>query len=673
MVRRSSPNLKPLGHRLFFGVLSLFGLGGLFLFQNCADVDLSLAPAAVELPIVVSQSLSSRVPVPVAEVPRSRLVVILDQSFSMAWGKCPSDLDGSNPSAVQNGLNSCPRPDGVDPHGLRFDLVESWIAAAENAAADGSDAQIMILPLSGGAVAQRPHPDRIHPGGGRDLDYMKFLSPSQARIWLDILRREHQLTRQNVTAGLMGTTVFEPLLDYSFVMLQEELQRMRQNAELLGSQFDYVVVSDGVFKPNQALYQSMRTLSGCPDCQQNPAHIACRCNSPSQKCWSGPVTPGEYCQSLNQNFRLYFGEPSHNDPESIRAVLNEILSLPERDENRGIRLQMRSVRLSWDRVPLEDKNIPGFNERNLFLENIEALSREVRTHSISGAEQFFSLAQPREAARTYYIQNLYVIHRNAFVDEMGKLVIDSDGDGVSDTDEMAIGTDPQNPRSNGICLDGLAQAYGCQSIGCNPTLDQDGDGLNQCEEISVGTQDSKFDSDLDGIPDYFEVLRGLNPLADDKRNYRFGSMHSDHDKFRLGVLPGADMARIPKEFLLQMRLNLQGFISENNAAHSVASYETDLRNIPLVAVQSVPTQNILALQKTLSGPSIASFRRLDTLSKTADSNEILFVMQISSFENPMLSSWHIWRENISIEDRDLESLKRNFDLRRFVQVKGEEW
>ncbi|MCF6284367.1 MAG: right-handed parallel beta-helix repeat-containing protein, partial [Candidatus Hydrogenedentes bacterium] len=43
--------------------------------------------------------------------------------------------------------------------------------------------------------------------------------------------------------------------------------------------------------------------------------------------------------------------------------------------------------------------------------------------------------------------------------------------------------------------------------------DTDGDGLSDCEEMGAGTDPNNADSDDDGMPDGFEVMFGLNPLS----------------------------------------------------------------------------------------------------------------------------------------------------------------
>jgi len=67
---------------------------------------------------------------------------------------------------------------------------------------------------------------------------------------------------------------------------------------------------------------------------------------------------------------------------------------------------------------------------------------------------------------------------------------DTDGDGLSDTDELALGTDINNP-------------------------DTDGDGLKDGEEAALGANPSLADTDMDGILDGSEAIAGTNPAMMD--------------------------------------------------------------------------------------------------------------------------------------------------------------
>jgi hypothetical protein len=61
---------------------------------------------------------------------------------------------------------------------------------------------------------------------------------------------------------------------------------------------------------------------------------------------------------------------------------------------------------------------------------------------------------------------------------------------------------------------GLAILNGFQLVGkaLSPTQDSDGDGLTDADELQRGTNPFAADTDGDGVPDNIEVLEGRNPL-----------------------------------------------------------------------------------------------------------------------------------------------------------------
>lgn len=97
--------------------------------------------------------------------------------------------------------------------------------------------------------------------------------------------------------------------------------------------------------------------------------------------------------------------------------------------------------------------------------------------------------------------------------------VDSDSDGLSDTQEALAGTDPLVTDSDGDGCNDYAENF----LGLDPNDDTDcpidptevgdtdGDGVNDGTELILGTNPFDPDSDNDGMPDYDEVLSQLNP------------------------------------------------------------------------------------------------------------------------------------------------------------------
>jgi hypothetical protein len=118
-------------------------------------------------------------------------------------------------------------------------------------------------------------------------------------------------------------------------------------------------------------------------------------------------------------------------------------------------------------------------------------------------------------------------------DDDGYVEVDTDDDGLSDSDEAEWGTDPFNPDTDGDMLpDGEeVMAHGTDPLdpdtdhdglmdsdelmfGTDPLIpDTDGDGLSDGEEVMLyGTDPMDPDSDHDGVSDGDEVAAGADPM-----------------------------------------------------------------------------------------------------------------------------------------------------------------
>ena len=95
---------------------------------------------------------------------------------------------------------------------------------------------------------------------------------------------------------------------------------------------------------------------------------------------------------------------------------------------------------------------------------------------------------------------------------------DSDMDGLTLDQEKTIGTDPENPDSDG---DGLIDGLEFNQYKTNPLgQDSDMDGLNDNDEVrNYTTNPNKMDTDSDGLSDGDEVIKyKTDPLREDSDN-----------------------------------------------------------------------------------------------------------------------------------------------------------
>jgi hypothetical protein len=164
--------------------------------------------------------------------------------------------------------------------------------------------------------------------------------------------------------------------------------------------------------------------------------------------------------------------------------------------------------------------------------------------------------------RELTLKRFFAFNRNALA-RGGKQLVDSDGDGLSDDEERAIGTDPLNPDTDGDGLsDGIERLVGTDPlvdnvtgvIQCNKFLDEDADLLNECEERVIGTDPCVADTDGDGLSDWVETMSQTNPLVpeDLQDTDRDGVTNADEVMAHTDVLSNDSEYRADRGYVVQI-------------------------------------------------------------------------------------------------------------------------
>lgn len=156
--------------------------------------------------------------------------------------------------------------------------------------------------------------------------------------------------------------------------------------------------------------------------------------------------------------------------------------------------------------------------------------------------------------------------------------LDDDGDGVFDTQEIAAGSDPQNPLSTPETCDGQDNDLDGQS---DEGFDSDGDGLGDC--VDSCPYDSDNDIDGDGVCSYYSTNSG------DNCRFTYNADQADTDGDGIGDVCALDITVSRIEIT-------QGIQDDNNGVTLVAgkntyarvyvdigpTAQTDLRGNPIV-------------------------------------------------------------------------------------------
>lgn len=122
---------------------------------------------------------------------------------------------------------------------------------------------------------------------------------------------------------------------------------------------------------------------------------------------------------------------------------------------------------------------------------------------------------------------------------------DSDGDGLSDSQENGLGTNPSVADTDG---DGLSDGYEIYTSLTQPTTpDSDGDGIPDGQELTLGLNPNASDSDGDGLSDSYEInTSGTNPNSYD--TYSGDTSSSDSTYIETNTDPDSDSDGLTDSF-----------------------------------------------------------------------------------------------------------------------------
>ncbi len=99
-------------------------------------------------------------------------------------------------------------------------------------------------------------------------------------------------------------------------------------------------------------------------------------------------------------------------------------------------------------------------------------------------------------------------------------------------------------------------------------LDNDGDGISNADEIANGTDPDNSDTDGDGMPDGWEVANGLDPLYNDANGDADYDGVSNYDEYLAGTTPNEG---IRTDLVLSYETITTGQVEDYRTANSITA------------------------------------------------------------------------------------------------------
>ena len=200
------------------------------------------------------------------------------------------------------------------------------------------------------------------------------------------------------------------------------------------------------------------------------------------------------------------------------------------------------------------------------------------------------------SSRGYLLKHFSVTNMNAALEmDSGKLLTDSDADGIDDETEITLGYDPLKRSSMGTCSDLVWRLNGGSCPGDCPDegtvyLDSDHDGLSNCDDMVLGTDQFNFDIDRDLIFDGLELR--IKSDAKDGIN----SDDIDRDGNDVLIESGYQTGVTIDDRLVDHKGLTEVSIREVSTDSKDRCYEISVENIPLFKTKEVETETLFSLR-----------------------------------------------------------------------------
>lgn len=567
-----------------------------------------------------------------------------------------SSISTANPNLQSNPPQFFETHLGHDHQADRLAVLRKWITDIRES--DPKDlarqTKIMIIPVSGG-ISQTKLNQRMTSILGT-AGILSFIDVTDGRVprLLDELDRVQKADLDADESDdvyryenrTMGTTVPGALLPGFYDPIRLDMRSLNTQGLLRFTDYQLVQITDGLLTPlTQDVQKVLAMYAPCAACAANPSACSATCGNLVNRMNTAWGTAGdESLSKMDFYYGLLQSLPAYFGTSSMR--LDFVKVHPE-----------RVAMTSPGRQTLFDGLKPYFDARQA----------RFSTWTLDSAKPPFPLVGAVENSSVFKVTHLYVLNPNARVDRNGVLRVDSDGDGVFDDDEIALGTNPYVERTNGFCLDSFmaspAFASRCKEMAethsCDPTLDTDGDGLNECEENLLGTDPYDFDTDGDGIPDFYEWIYGYNPLVPDTDLDLNGDGYLNPINFSSNLGPQTALKSLNPSLIPSYEVNFKGKEQVNDGYLGVVLvdlYELIIHHLPVLAgldVSATPQVPLYSVrvgadEATRKANLIPYERSLISHVPGEGQNTLVALVRMVDTANPGRAFWKIYKVPIWI-------------------------
>ncbi len=613
----------------------------LLFYQNCGTYDISLQEfkdAAVNIP-----EFKLEAPTELHKI--DRYIFLVDMSLSMVSGPCSQDVDGDlifsknqNRKAV-NGWDPNKRlshlsdtdyqqstaydcyvrpqygPDdyplayqdanfsdspiiqnstirGSDYEAHRLSLVTQWVAQLRNnlSPTRRERAQILIAPYTS-TRAMKHLTSQIH----FELKWADLNDGFIDDLLAD-LKKIHEQVRtvaedqddfHRWENRPMGASSPSEVLSSIYDIILKNMDELAQKGLLQRAVYYITLLSDGMLTPTRKQIDlAVSTHHECASCMD-----------------SGNTCPYKPCGKIREGLEKILG-PADIDAKTLLALrMGKIQALNALFGSGQIVNHLVQINKDY-----YNKVYGKFESLfDILSEGFEKHHYAYNLWESEGTKLPFPLAIKDNEHKNFALDQTIILNPYIRTSTNGLIQYDSDADGLLDSDEEAMGTDPLNPRSNGICLDSLATHSAheekcrnlTQVLDCNPYFDPDRDSLNECEENLIGTSPLDFDTDNDSIPDYFEWTYQLNPLLNEKDLDSNGDGVTNLKAFLAGLSPYHGFDNLEEGTYVRFEIN--EILHKDKSKPSESRFSINIQNIPLssgVKYGSIPRQQSCLLYHT---------------------------------------------------------------------------